>query len=154
MNSSQSNLLSEELNTPTMDEGFIDPELMLEQTLADPNLVQHIVRSNQDGIESIVGYFRCEFLAGQQRYVLHAPFSPALGAVPAIEAMVADEECLQDSVRVRVTDKQKFGARLEVVLVEPAKKPISLLVEVIASAAAKSSSSAIRVSSVKPIEPA
>ncbi len=135
MQPSHSNLLSDDLNDSSLDDGFIDPELMLEQTLADPDLVQHVVRTKRDGAETIVGYFRCEFAPGQQRHVLHVPFMPAMATVPAIEAMVTEESSLPESVRVRVTDQQRFGGRMEIVLPEPAVSALSVLVEVIAHAA-------------------
>jgi len=124
-------LLAEHLSTEEGDEASaIDPELMLEQILNDPSLVQHIVRTQTADTETIVAYFRCSFSVDQQRTILHIPFSPPLSNVPSVEAMVVENEI----ARVRVTDQQKFGARLEVVLPEPAASPSRLLVEAIVTA--------------------
>lgn len=130
MNPSPSDLVSGISSESTSDEpaGF-DPELLSEQILADPHLVQHLVRTRQDGVEAITAFFRCEFSPGQQRYVLHVPFSPAFPGIPVVHATVSERE----DVRVRITDNQKFGARLEVVLPHPAKSANSLIVEVIAT---------------------
>ncbi len=108
----------------------IDPELMLEQILNDPSLVQHIVRTQTADAETLVAYFRCSFSVEQQRAILHIPFSPPLSNVPSVEAMVVENE----TARVRVTDRQKFGARLEVVLPQPAALETRLLVEAIVTA--------------------
>lgn len=113
------------------EESFVDPELLLRQVLDDPNLVQHLTRTQHDGHESIVAYFRIEFVPGQQRHVLHVPFSPPLSFVPEVQANATDEQ----EVRVRVTDRQKFGVRAEVILPVPANSSRRLLVEVIATEA-------------------
>jgi len=102
----------------------------LEQILADSNLSQHWTRSVRDGLETIVAYYRCQFSVGQQRYVLLIPFQPALKEIPKTTANVIDDF----DARVRITDLQKFGARLEIVLAQPATVSVHLLVEVIASA--------------------
>ena len=124
MNSQESNLLS-----TTDDHIEIDPELALEQTLADPDLIQHIVRTNRDGVDTVVGYFRCHFSEGQQRHVLHCSFNPPFEQLPTIDAMVT----CRDDVRARITDCQKFGTRIELIFREPCLEETKLLVEVIAS---------------------
>ncbi len=130
MNPSPSDVASESLRDEPLDELLeLDPELVIAQILSDPNLVQHVVRTNRDGIETMVAYFRCGFSTGLQRYVLHVPFSPAFGGIPDVSAMATE----QADVRVRITDRQKFGARLEVVLPRPSECETSLLVEVIAT---------------------
>ncbi len=125
MNSQPSNLLDESFD----DDATVDPEVMLERILADPGLVQHIVRTRSEGRENIVGYFRCPFEAGQQRHILHVPFTPSLNSTPSIEALVTEAS----DVRIRVTDRQKYGARIEVILPVPSLNKQSLLVEVIAT---------------------
>ena len=131
MNPHPTDLLAEHFGDDSNDSfGAIDPELMLEQILADSNLIQHLTRTRSEGIETIAGYFRCTFLPGQQRHILHIPFVPPLAKIPTVDALVTDNA----EVRVRVTERQKFGTRLEVVLPQPANEKFSLLVEAISQA--------------------
>jgi hypothetical protein len=125
MNSQPSDLLAESYD----DDATADPEVMLERILADPGLAQHIVRTHRDSQETVVGYFRCAFRPGQQRYILHLPFTPLLPGVPTIEALATE----QSDIRTRVTDRQKYGARIEVILPAPSLIEQSVLVEVIAT---------------------
>ena len=113
------------------DESFVDPELILQQVLENRDLVQHVTRTRESGVETIVGYFRLEFEAGQQRSVLHVPFAPPLKIVPQVDAHVTDYE----DVRVRVTDSQKFGVRTEVILDQAAQSHQTILVEIVATEA-------------------
>ena len=130
MNPSPSDVASAALRDDPLDDSLeLDPELMIARVLADPCLVQHVVRTNRDGVETVVAYFRCVFSRGLQRYVLHVPFSPAFVGIPVVSAMATEHA----DVRVRITDCQKFGARLEVVLPQPSDCETSLLVEVIAT---------------------
>lgn len=82
-----------------------------EWVMDNPQVTQHMVRSQQDGVDHVVAYFRLGFEAEQQRQILHIPFFPALNTVPKVEAHVTDQE----GVRIRVTDVQKFGVRLEAI---------------------------------------
>lgn len=133
MNPSPSDLVSGALSEGELDESSeVDLELMLAQVLADPNLVQHVMRTRCGGVETISAYFRCDFSPGQQRYVMHVPFSPAFSELPVVNTMVAEGS----DGRIRVTDCQKFGARLEVVLPTSVDAEFNLLVEVIATAPA------------------
>ena len=61
----------EELLGAENEASFLDPELILQQVLENRDLVQHVTRTRDAGIETIVGYFRVEFEPGQQRSVLH-----------------------------------------------------------------------------------
>jgi hypothetical protein len=112
-------------------ESFVDPEILLRQLLDDPNLVQHLSRTEHHGIETIVAYFRIAFEPGQQRQILHVPFAPPLKLVPQVKAHATDHQ----EVRVRVTDRQKFGIRAEVILPVPSVSAQRIIVEVIASEA-------------------
>ena len=111
------------------EDSIVDPEILLGQLLDDPGLVQHITRTERDGLQTIVAYFRIEFQPGQQRLVLHVPLVPALNVLPTVNAHATDHQ----DVRVRVTDRQKFGIRAEVILSAPAVTADKLLVELIAS---------------------
>ena len=113
------------------DESFVDPEMILQQVLENQDLVQHVTRTQEAGVGTIVGYFRIEFEPGQQRSVLHIPFAPPLKIVPQVDAHVTDH----DNVRVRVTDCQKFGVRTEVILDQASQSHQKILVEVIATEA-------------------
>ena len=113
------------------DESFVDPELILQQVLENRDLVQHVTRTQESGVETIVGYFRIEFEPGQQRSVLHVPFAPPLKIVPKVDAHVTDH----DNVRVRVTDCQKFGVRTEVILDQALQSHQKILVEISATEA-------------------
>lgn len=116
--------------TDEPDEGFeIDPEIYLQQLLNDPALVQHVNRTESEGRQTVVGYFRVVFQPGQQRLVLHVPFSPPLAVIPQVEAHALDEQ----NVRVRITDSQKYGLRAEVILPNPVESERRFLVEVVAS---------------------
>ncbi len=125
MNSQRSDLLSDEV----ADSDGIDPEIVLGQILADPELVQHVLRTRNQEIETVTGYFRCAFAPRQQRFVLHIPFSPAMASEPHVEALVSEPE----NVRIRVTERRKFGARLEIILPVPTEAAMSVLVEVLAT---------------------
>ena len=111
--------------------GFVDPELALQQILENPNLVQHVTRTQIEECETIAGYFRIAFEPGQQHQVLHVPISPPFKSVPGIEANATDAQ----DVRVRITDGQKFGIRLEIILSHQTDSQRQILVEVIANAA-------------------
>ena len=111
------------------DDPFLDTELILQQLLENPNLVQHVCRTEENGCETVVGYFRVSFAPRQQRQVLHIPFTPPLKVVPQVEAHVTDHQ----DVRIRITDCQKFGIRSEIILAQANDKPRKLLVEIIAT---------------------
>ena len=96
----------------------------------DPGLMQQVSRTEQDGFDTLVGYFRCKFECGQQRAVLHVVIQPAMPSLPEVETMVVDAE----NVRVRLTDIKVYGLRAEIVLSQPAASGMSILIEVIAAA--------------------
>lgn len=109
----------------------LDPELLLAQLLEDPSLTQHLVRHRFETEETLVTYLRCEIAANLQRYILHVPFYPHFQAIPQVRASLFDDT----SARVRVTDQQKFGARIEITLDHPASSDSQVMLEVSASAA-------------------
>lgn len=113
------------------EEGFVDPEILLRQLLDNPSLVQHVTRTELEGLETVVAYFRVSFQPDQQRQVLHVPFVPPLKSLPTVNAHATDHQ----DVRVRVTDCQKFGIRAEIILPVPAVNAQKLLVEVIVTEA-------------------
>ncbi len=111
------------------DESFADPELILQQVLENPSLIQHVTRTLEAGRQTVAGYFRVEFEPDQQRSVLHIPFAPPLKIVPQVDAHVTDHQ----DVRVRVTDCQRFGVRVEVILDQASHSRQKILVEIIAT---------------------
>ena len=75
----------------------------------DPSVSQHVIRSQADAQDVLSGQFRVSFIAGQTVEVLHVPIYPPMEKVPTVEAFGETE-----TTRVRVTDAQRFGVRLEV----------------------------------------
>jgi len=100
--------------------------------LTDSGVMQQVSRTLQDGWDTVMGYYRCQFETGQRRSILHVVFQPAMPSLPEVEAMVLEV----DHARVRLTDVKVYGLRVEVVLNEPAKADMDILVEVIAVSSA------------------
>ena len=107
---------------------MMDLELLAEQLIADPGLSQFTTRREEDGIDTLVGYFRCHLQGQQQRYALHVPLYPPMHREPMVQAMAMDS----DQATVKVTDRQRFGIRVEIVLPRPVIESTDLLVEIIA----------------------
>lgn len=98
----------------------------LESMLCDPAVKQIIVRSENDGVDQLVGYYRCEFAPDEKRHILHVPIQPPMLEQPTVQAIGVD-----DDIRVRVTDCQKFGVRLEILLNQVATESLGVVVEII-----------------------
>lgn len=109
---------------------FIDAEVVLQKILDDPDLVQHVTRNHHEGHETIAGYFRVDFQPREQRQILHVPFTPPLKAIPQVDTHATDNH----DVRIRVTDRQKFGIRAEIILPRAAESSQRVLVEIVATA--------------------
>ena len=77
--------------------------------MADPSVNQYIVRSSVNGQDVLSGEFRVSIAADQTVSVLHVPLYPPMKTLPEVEAFCDDE-----AVRIRVTDVQRFGVRLEI----------------------------------------
>jgi hypothetical protein len=107
-----------------------DLELILEQLLQDPSVSQFSIRHQLETEETISTFVRCDMASGQQRLVLHVPFYPHFRSIPRVAASILDGH----QGRTRVTDYQKFGARVEIALEEPSLMPLTVLVEIIATA--------------------
>ncbi len=103
-------------------------EITLQQLMANPSVTQHFVRTVTSSVDQIAAYYRLEFLPNQQREVLHIPVHPAMATVPEVQAIGIDED-----LRIRVTDCQKYGVRIEAVLTSPPVKSTTSLVEIIIS---------------------
>ncbi len=96
------------------------------ESLLATGIVQQLMRTQLAGTDQITGIFRCDFSQEQDRYALNIPIHPALSAIPAVEAIA-----LESDARIRVTDRQKFGVRLEVVLNRAAAEPQQVFVDVV-----------------------
>ena len=113
-----------------------DAEQMIAHVLSDPGVVQHVTRTRADGVETIAGYFRCPFKADQERSILHVPIVPALTEIPEVEALVMEDDAASaGNARIRITDRQKFGLRLEVIRSGGKLPATDLMVEVTCTAA-------------------
>ncbi len=77
--------------------------------MSDPAVTQHIIRSNADGIDQFNGQFRVSLRSQQATTVLHVPLHPPMESAPVAEAY-----CENEAVRIRVTEVQRFGVRLEI----------------------------------------
>ena len=102
-----------------------DLEAVADFVMANPGVKQHTVWLEGDGVEELVVYRRVDVLPEQQRVVIHIPVEPALQEIPRVESNLLSD---QDG-RIRITDIQKFGVRLEVVLSAPAPGNTSILLE-------------------------
>lgn len=96
------------------------------ESLLAAGIVQQQTRTQSVDTDQIAGIFRCDFIQDQDRYVLNIPIHPALPKIPAVEAIA-----LESDARIRVTDRQRFGVRLEVVLNRAAAEPQCVFVDVV-----------------------
>lgn len=103
----------------------LELESDLAAMIAD-GVTQKIVRTVKDGHEMIAGIFRCDLDPGQTRYVLNVPIYPALSTVPSVESMV-----FEDGVRTRITNCEKFGIRVELVISDADHSFKSIFVETV-----------------------
>lgn len=116
------NIQQENLSDPIV----AGPDFDLELLLADPSVNQLMLRTEKDGVDQLVSYFRCEFQPGEKHFVLHVPVQPAMSEHPAVQAMGVDED-----LRIRTTKVEKFGVRLEAILDVVATEAKSMLIEVV-----------------------
>ncbi len=107
----------------------IDSEIALQQILETPGLFQHVTRSDHEGLETVVGYFRVDFEPNSQRHILHVPFSPPFKTLPQVDTNTLGEQ----DARIRITDVQKFGLRMEVILPQMTNSSQHMIIETIAS---------------------
>jgi hypothetical protein len=94
--------------------GEFDQELIVEQLLADQGITQFSTRSLRDGVDTLCCYQRCvcSCTGDQTRLILHFPFYPPFQQIPEVQLNLLNS----DLGRLRITDRQKFGARVEVSL--------------------------------------
>ncbi|MDA7861790.1 hypothetical protein N9B31_02715 [Mariniblastus sp.] len=111
------------------DNNSIDSEIALQQILETPGLFQHVTRSDHEGLETVVGYFRIDFEPNCQRHILHVPFSPPFKTIPQVDTNTLGEQ----EARIRITDRQKFGLRMEIILPQTSDSSQHMIIETIAS---------------------
>ena len=99
------------------------------KALIESGVVQQVQRYRNDEGESVCGIFRCDFEPLQRRVALHIPIHPPFKSVPSVEAIGVDCD-----LRARVTDCQKFGVRLEIVVNDVAASEQSQFVDIVISA--------------------
>ena len=104
----------------------IDPELALEVLLSDASLTQLLLRRQQDGNETITGYYQLQVEPGQQRVSWHIPFVPPMATMPKCNADPVD----RTDARIRFTNVQKFGARAEMILANPSSGKDSIMIAI------------------------
>ena len=98
------------------------------QELHQSGLVQQYSRHRKDSTEYINGIFRCDFDVNQKRYALNIPIHPPLFEIPTVEAIGIDCD-----VRIRVTDCQRFGVRIEIAANDAINAASSRFVDVVIS---------------------
>ncbi len=109
-------------------------ELEVEPAIySDPAIRQQMIRS-VDGDEDCVSVTtRVTIAAGADREVLHIPIYPPFETIPEVEAFVVSG----NELRIRVTQKQRFGLRLEAVLTRPTGGAVESVIEIILRAKQK-----------------
>ena len=85
------------------------PEGQEFSVMADPTVSQHIIRSHDGTQDLFTGEFRISIPPQQTVHVLHVPLHPPMDSKPTVEAFTDNE-----ALRIRVTEVQKFGVRLEI----------------------------------------
>ena len=95
------------------------------EELLEPGVMQQFTRAHRDGLDCLVGCYRLDFAPDQLRYPISIPIHPPLPATPSVEAETTDV-----SARIRVTNAEKFGVRLEVVLREPLEQEQSVILQI------------------------
>ena len=98
--------------------------------LIESGIVQQFQRYRNGEGESICGIFRCDFEPLQRRAAIHIPIHPPFSNLPSVEAIGIDCE-----LRTRVTDCQKFGVRLEIVIDDVSANNQFQFVDVVISSA-------------------
>ena len=93
--------------------GTVDDASMAEgealSVMEDRSVSQHIIRSHDGAQDLFAGEFRITIPPQQTIHVLHVPLHPPMNSKPSVEAFADNEE-----LRIRVTDVERFGVRLEV----------------------------------------
>lgn len=98
----------------------------LDEFLNEPSQKQKTIRLLDDSSTKVVHLRRCCFEKGQSCFVVHVPFFPPLKNVPIVDASSFDTE-----TRIRITERNRFGLRIEVISLNRNHKSLSESVEVV-----------------------
>jgi hypothetical protein len=92
-----------------------------------PNeVVQQLTRSRAaDGVESLAGWLRIPFAAGQRTGSVHVAFCPPLAATPELSV----EQIGGPPSRVKTAQLLPYGVRLDLKLAAAAEEPTSVLLQ-------------------------
>lgn len=103
-----------------------DPDLLnyyVEALANAPSTSQIMFRTEEGGVETILSFHSITFLPNQKTEVVHLPFSPRLPHLPSVNGVLIGNI----AGRIRVTDCQVYGARIEVILGRIPTEPVSTM---------------------------
>ena len=119
---------TESADVQDTDLGEADPwDSIRHHVASDSTVHSNLTRWQTDsGSEALVATLRCRFLAEQQNQVIHVPFWPFFSGQPEVEAVVVSGP----DAKIKVTDVQLQGLRLDVRLEKKAVTATELVMEV------------------------
>jgi len=94
-------------------------------------LLQELIRTRNNGRETVIGTARLEFAAGEQTAALHVAFCPPLNNDPDVDVEALEAE----GVTIRATDCRSYGLRLEARRGRDSAAPLGVLVQFEANSA-------------------
>lgn len=106
----------------SVEESEIEPAIF-----SDPSIRQQVIRSVVEDEDFVSVISRVSIAAGADRKIVHIPIHPPFDSNPEVDAFVISGA----ESRIRVTQKQRFGLRLEVVLARPTAVAVETVIEVI-----------------------
>jgi hypothetical protein len=107
---------------PVQDDELLDEIAAAEEF--DPGIVQQVTRlRHDDGQESVIGWCRVHFAAGQRQASSHLAFCPPLERVPVIEL----EQIDGPDARLKAGQTLAHGVRVELKLSQPTGEPSEVL---------------------------
>jgi hypothetical protein len=113
--------------------GMITASLVEPQ--ADGEVTLQLVRSHaSDGSETVSGWLRLAFAAGQRQATAHLAFCPPFAHAPELDVRQAEGP----ASRVKASQVLPYGARLEVKLASAADRPVAVRLQFTARAMASS----------------
>ena len=90
---------------------------------------QRMTRASEDGGEMIYGIIRCDFAPNLRQQNIHIAFCPPLASRPQLTADQVDGP----TARIRSTEVETYGARMEVKLKSASSEPSSVQIQFYAS---------------------
>lgn len=117
-----------------MGDSQVEDELEIESPiLTDRSIRQQMIRSIVGAEDCLSVTARVSVAQDADRAILHIPVYPPFDSIPEVDAFVVQGS----ELRIRVTQKQRFGLRLEAVLSRPAELAVESVVEIIMRAQQK-----------------